>query len=1809
MTRAVKRGYWFVAVLLSLCGINLPAGGQVFINEISAANSDRQLQRTQSGYPKLGTTTPWYLAGYNDLLWKQGNGPFGFGTFSGVTLGVNTSGAMQNKLASLYVRKAFAVTADQAVSTNQLQLVTRFNDGFIAFINGVEVARRNMGSPGMFAYRDQTAFNTNIANAPAMTIDLGMTSNRLWTGTNLLCIQTHNKLITSGDFLSMADLRVDGTPPTSLVTNSTSWKYFAGAAEPSGGLIDYGIMSGVPQTVKWATLGYNDSSWPTADGPFGFDCSVPPHYSLGVNLSNQMYNVAVSIYTRTLFSASAAEAASSQPLRLEIDYDDALIVYLNGREVARRNVGTTNTVTPYSTLAATAHSANGEGGATNRAEILSLGPANSLLSGGDNVLSVQIHNSALTDSDLIGRVTLSTTGDASRTLARPEDAGRYFIGTSEPQEAGGGEDADEADADIDEDTPDSESDWVELYNAGAAAVNLTGWSLTDDADKPRKWYFPAGSSIAAGGYLIVMATGFDVGPLNGATYLHTNFKLGSGGEYLGLVDSSGLIVSEISPSLPAQSPFHTYARNGTGQYLYSDTATPGAANAGTLFSAITTPPVFSHLGGFYTAGFLLQIAAPDTNAVIRYTLNGSEPSITNALYSAPLSITSNVSVRARCFKDGEVPSPIRTYTYLVGQSAARRSIPAMCFTADPVLGLYGPNASGGPANGEGIMAIKGGGYTNTGSQTIWYNRGDMSAFNMPSIYGRSGERPAGLEYYPTSGVPLRTDLGLRISSSGWSRPQLVLSDKPTSAFSISATQKPSFNIFFRGELGESPQDYPFFPESKVTKFEDIRIRAGKNDIRNPFIIDELMRRLFIGTGQQGSIGTFVSVYINGVWKGYFNFCEHLREAFMQQHHDSIATWDVQQVNAFASGDAIHWNSTIAFLRTNNLTIVANYVKAQDYIDVENIIDYLTVYSFAACGDWPGNNWVAARERSAKGRWRYYMWDAEMSFGSSTGRATTYNTFTSDLIIANPKTSSNYIPVIFTLLYASPEFKLRFADRIQKHFFNGGGMTKSNIQSAFITLRNAINPIMLETTSTTVNETFYNNWIVSDTRRNTYFTQLSTLGLWPSTLAPEFSQHGGETATNTWITVTNPNGTGSIYWTTNGVDPRALGGAVVGALYAEPLRFPATSTLKARVLSPGGEWSPLQEASFVVPLNVPLFLPTGNADWTVDANWSTTPLPYPNGIGAAAQINAPASANRETNLRAPVTIGALTFSQGDTPYRNKISDSGFTNSLTFMTTNATASLTVYGNGAGYVELEVDSGVNLDSSLTLAVHNPTGNADYGALRLKANWQGPGGLVKEGAGLAAFTGAGKTYTGPTVVNQGVLQFTQPASPAQSVSVTVNPGGQLRLTSASTAGEPKVYDFGGDLSLNSLGRGGALPDVTGLGVSGALRYEPDTDDSTAVITNRIIFSGPSVIHVENARNTLELSGPLLGTHGFCKTGSGNLVLPALSGAYYMPVCASNGTLTVHGRIISPIEVAPGATLAGTGKVGPIHGTGTVALDGTVLTSPTAIGLNYAFVFSTNTPSYRNATASGNSVMRLLSLRRAASSSMIDIYLDMPALSVGDCLRGGFFVECGNDLYDYLAHAVVRFFEPSDSGIQMFAGRPYTPYSGMLALTVTAVPDAADFGDGPRQGYVMEIRAEGQPVTYGEWLLRNIPSAADRSDQRVIDPLAILAGGNVPNLFRYAFDIALDEPAADKLPRFSLQNGKPLYCFRFDPGKSDLVYLVESASSATGNWSRVLFDSRSRNPSSWDWDGQSMSILDEGFGPAIVPSQFYRLRIQLAEP
>ncbi len=190
-------------------------------------------------------------------------------------------------------------------------------------------------------------------------------------------------------------------------------------------------------------------------------------------------------------------------------------------------------------------------------------------------------------------------------------------------------------------------DWIEIHNPNGFSINLTGYYLTDDPALLTKWVFPA-TTLAGGGYAVVFAS--DKNRAVSGSPLHTNFKLTAAGEYLALVKPNGTtVVSAYSPTFPGQVEGFSYGRNSSGTNGYFSPTTPGAAN-GPLVPHL--PPLLSPACGTFTTSIAVTITdtIPGVGNVIRYTTNGNEPTTSSTLYSGtPITISSTTHLRARVF--------------------------------------------------------------------------------------------------------------------------------------------------------------------------------------------------------------------------------------------------------------------------------------------------------------------------------------------------------------------------------------------------------------------------------------------------------------------------------------------------------------------------------------------------------------------------------------------------------------------------------------------------------------------------------------------------------------------------------------------------------------------------------------------------------------------------------------------------------------------------------------------------------------------------------------------------------------------------------------------------------------------------------------------------------------------------------------------------------------------------------------------------------------------------------------------------------
>jgi hypothetical protein len=293
------------------------------------------------------------------------------------------------------------------------------------------------------------------------------------------------------------------------------------------------------------------------------------------------------------------------------------------------------------------------------------------------------------------------------------------------------------------DEDSTRQDWIELYNGGPTPVNLAGWFLTDETANLTKWCFPAGVQLQPNAYLLVWASAKDRTNIGA---LHTNFRLGKNGGFLGLVGpDSNTLVSAFSP-YPAQRTDASYGRDRLDPSIlgFYDVPTPRAANAVSGRSGFAPDVEFSASSGTFTSPFTVTLSTASTNAVIRYVLitNAAlaSASVTNVpttnspIYTGPITINMTTELRARTFQTGLFPGTPATENYIQINNEVRN------FNSDlPVIVIHVLGNGSIPAlssgQGSGILMAFDNGTTNAASGT---NGHRSSLTNAPQVASRMG---------------------------------------------------------------------------------------------------------------------------------------------------------------------------------------------------------------------------------------------------------------------------------------------------------------------------------------------------------------------------------------------------------------------------------------------------------------------------------------------------------------------------------------------------------------------------------------------------------------------------------------------------------------------------------------------------------------------------------------------------------------------------------------------------------------------------------------------------------------------------------------------------------------------------------------------------------------------------------------------------------------------------------------------------------------------------------------------------------------
>ena len=338
------------------------------------------------------------------------------------------------------------------------------------------------------------------------------------------------------------------TTTLNLLTWNSSWRY-----EPSG--TDLG--------TAWLANSYDDDPWFTGQGMF-YGTNPAASFPVPINtlLTFTTPTEQSTFYFRTHFTVNTNTAGYSLVASHYID--DGAVLYLNGQECYRYNMpaGTIS----YTSLATASISGN----ATLQGPITL--PITNLLQG-DNVLAVEVHQSALTSSD----ITLALTLDLSKSVTNITGAALVLNEIMANNQSVTNSDG-------------TLTDWIELYNPGVQAADLSDCSLTDDTLTPRRWVFPAGATLPSQGFLVVRCDSSAPASTNNGPILNAGFglKATGGGVYVySSVANGGALAASVVYGLQAENFTLGRVPNGIGSWTLT-LPTPASVNLAATLGNPTT---------------------------------------------------------------------------------------------------------------------------------------------------------------------------------------------------------------------------------------------------------------------------------------------------------------------------------------------------------------------------------------------------------------------------------------------------------------------------------------------------------------------------------------------------------------------------------------------------------------------------------------------------------------------------------------------------------------------------------------------------------------------------------------------------------------------------------------------------------------------------------------------------------------------------------------------------------------------------------------------------------------------------------------------------------------------------------------------------------------------------------------------------------------------------------------------------------------------------------------------------------------------
>jgi len=347
---------------------------------------------------------------------------------------------------------------------------------------------------------------------------------------------------------------------------------------------------------------------------------------------------------------------------------------------------------------------------------------------------------------------------------------------------------------------------------------------------------------------------------------------------------------------------------------------------------------FSISGGIYQESIQLELST--LGEKIYYTTNGKIPSSSSKRYSDTINLDKTTPIRAVAYKNGK-PGKIVTQTYLIGREYNMAVIsitgnPDDFFSFDRGIYVKGCCADSVPP----------------------YKRAN---------FWKGWERRINIEFYePTGELGFNQRVGVRIFGG----------------FSKGLPMK-SLAIISRKKYEKKTIKYPIFPNKEIKKYKSFVLRNSGSDFNNTQFRDALLTNLIepLDVGIQAYRPAVV--FINGSYWGIHNVREKINEYYLKSNAganpDSVDI--MKHRNDLLAGKRDHYLKMKKYINKTDFKDTAEILHLNTLMEIDNFINYNITEVYVGNRD-AGGNIRFWRPQTPDGRWRWILFDTDISFGIS-----------------------------------------------------------------------------------------------------------------------------------------------------------------------------------------------------------------------------------------------------------------------------------------------------------------------------------------------------------------------------------------------------------------------------------------------------------------------------------------------------------------------------------------------------------------------------------------------------------------------------------------------------------------------------------------------------------------------------------------------------------------------------------------------------------------------------------------------------------